>query len=125
VSDQDPNFAGLLGFLEAICKTDVPFDRRGVVSHRVEEGFWFKAGEIECNDRVTHRSPPNLKISLVAEIARMACAGWINQRSASESIDAVVGRFPPIPVPGNGSSHVRSQLELKHRMHVDQVLRSQ
>ena len=31
-------------------------------------------------------------------------------------------RFSPIPVPGKGGRDVRLQLELKHRMQIDQVL---
>jgi hypothetical protein len=50
--------------LEAICKTDIPFDRRCVVSHRVKESLWVKASKVECNDDVLRGSPSNLKISL-------------------------------------------------------------
>jgi hypothetical protein len=44
----------------------------------------------ECNDDVAHGRPPNLEISLIAEIAGMAGSGWVNQDSASKSIYSVV-----------------------------------
>ena len=106
--------------LKAICKTEIRFDRRSVVSHRVEESLWLKA-----NDSVTLGSPSNLKISLIAEIASMAGAGRINEGSASKGIYSVVRRFPPVPVPGYGSCHVCLLLELKYRMQIDLVLRRQ
>ncbi len=34
--------------LEAICKTDIPFDRRCVVSHRVKESLWLKAARLNA-----------------------------------------------------------------------------
>jgi hypothetical protein len=34
--------------------------------------------------------PANLEISLIAQIAGMAGTGWIDQDSASKSIDSVV-----------------------------------
>jgi hypothetical protein len=39
---------------------------------------------------MSHGSPPNLEISLIAEIAGTAGAGWINQDSASKSMYPVL-----------------------------------
>jgi hypothetical protein len=76
--------------LKAIGKTDVSGDRPGIVGYRVEKTPWLKAGQVKCNDDVWRGSPPNLEISLIAEIAGMAGTGWINQDSASKSIYPVV-----------------------------------
>ena len=77
--------------LEAIRKAKIRFDRRGVVGHRFEKGPWLKAGKIECDDGMRHGRPPNLEISLITEIARMAGISWINEGSTAKSIDPVVG----------------------------------
>ena len=63
------------------------YDGRGVVGHGVEKSPWTKAGKIERYDDVSYRSPPNLEISLIAEIAGMAGTGWINQGVAPKSIN--------------------------------------
>jgi hypothetical protein len=76
--------------LEAIRKTDIRGDGRGVVGHAVEKSPWLKTCKVECNDNLSRGSPPNFKISLVAEIAGMAGTGWINQYSASKSIYPVM-----------------------------------
>lgn len=78
------------GSLEAIRKTDICGDGAGAVGHRVEKSPRLKAGKVECNDDVLRRSPPNLEISLVAEIAGPAGIGWINQDFASKSVYPVV-----------------------------------
>ena len=82
---------GLSCSLEAICKAEIRFDRRGVVGHRFEKSPWLKAGKVECDDCMLYGRPSNLEISLIAKIARMAGIGWINQDSTSKSIDPVVG----------------------------------
>ena len=77
--------------LEAKRKPDICGDRRGVVGRRVEKSPRHKACKIEREDDVSYGSPPNLEIALIAEIAGMAGAGWINQRVTSKSIYPVVG----------------------------------
>jgi len=62
-------------------KTNVRFNRRGAVGHSLENGSWPEAGEVECDDGVGPGSPANLDISLIAEIAGVAGAAWIDQGS--------------------------------------------
>jgi hypothetical protein len=81
---------GLSSSLEAIRKADIRLDGSGVVRQCLEKGPWRKTCEVECNDNVSHGSPPNLKISLIAEIAGTAGAGWIDQGSTPKSIYPVV-----------------------------------
>lgn len=106
-------------------KTDISCDRRVLVGYCLKKCFWLKAGNVEGDDGVAHGNPPNFEISLVAEIARMANTRRVNQDSASKGINAVMRRFPPVPIPSQCSGHVCSQLKLKHGMQIDQILRSQ
>jgi hypothetical protein len=62
--------------LKAIGKTDIRGDRTGVVGCRVEKAAWpKKAGKVKCNYDVLRGSPPNLIISLRAEIEGTAGIG--------------------------------------------------
>ena len=76
--------------LEAIGETHIRFDGGGFIGRRFEKSSRIKAGKIECKDDVWLWSPPNLEISLVAEIAGMAGTGGINQGSISKSVYPVV-----------------------------------
>lgn len=77
-------------FSEAKRKPDIRGNWRGVVGHGVEKCPWHKPCKIERNDDVSCGSPPDLEISLIAEIAGMAGTGWINQRVASKSVYPIV-----------------------------------
>jgi hypothetical protein len=77
--------------LEAIGKTGIRFDGRGVAGYCLEKSPWLKPGKVKRDDRMRHGSLPNLEISLSAEITRMAGAGWTNQDSTAKRIYAVVG----------------------------------
>ena len=68
-----------MSLLKTIRKADIRGDWPGVVGCRIEKATWLKAGQVECNDDVSRQGPPNLEISLVAEIARVAGIAWINQ----------------------------------------------
>jgi hypothetical protein len=86
----DPHHRNSSALLEAIRKADIRSDGPGVVCQGVEKSPWLKAGKVECNDDVSRGSPSNLEISMIAEIAGMAGAGWINQDPASKSTYPVV-----------------------------------
>ena len=76
--------------LEPIRETEIRSEGAGVVSHRVEKRPGLKAEKVECDDGVWRGRPANLQISLRAEIAGMAGAGWIDQGSAPNRIYPVV-----------------------------------
>jgi hypothetical protein len=48
---------GLSGSLEEICKTEIRFDRRGVVGHCFEKSPWLKASKVECDDCMRQHWP--------------------------------------------------------------------
>jgi hypothetical protein len=77
--------------LEPKRETDIRGDRGGVIDQPVEKSPRLEAGEVECNDGVFDRGPPNLEISLIAEIAGMAGICWIDQKAAPKSIYPVPG----------------------------------
>jgi hypothetical protein len=86
----DPHHRNSSALREAIRKADIRSDGPGVVGQGVEKSPRLEAGKVECNDDMSHGSPPNLEISLIAEIAGTAGAGWINQDSASKSMYPVL-----------------------------------
>jgi hypothetical protein len=49
---------------EAKRKTNVRFNRRGVVGHGFEKSSWSETGKVECDDGEGPGSPANLEISL-------------------------------------------------------------
>src|SRR5271163_1315297 len=87
-SSTEAGFARAL--LEAIRKSGIAEDRGGVVGQHVEKSSRLKTGEVERKDDMWHWRPANLEISLIAQIARAAGTGWINQDSASKGVDPVV-----------------------------------
>jgi hypothetical protein len=76
--------------LEAIRRTDIRSDGLGAVGQGLEKRPWLEAGKVEGNDEVSHGSPANFEISLIAEIARMARTGWINQDSTPKRVYPVM-----------------------------------
>ena len=77
--------------LEAKRETDIRRDGRGFVKQSIEKSPRLEAGEVECNDGVFDRSPPNLKISLIAQIAGMAGTRRVDQNSTPKRIYSVLG----------------------------------
>jgi hypothetical protein len=85
-----PYRTSTVGLSETKRETDIRGDRRGVVNQLVEKGPSLETGEVECDDGVLHRSPPNFEISLIAEIAGMAGVRWIDQDSTAKRIYPVL-----------------------------------